>query len=110
MRTLSLTGTRGKSEALVEAQKPHGMENRWKALSKGVQIGILAGVLGFVLICVCLMTFCCIKQRRAGRREHQALLAQESKEAADLLAYKNQMASGRFGFGNGNGYSNPNRV
>ncbi|ORY16570.1 cell wall glucanase-like protein [Clohesyomyces aquaticus] len=92
----------GTSEALTEARKPHGVQNRWNALSKGAQIGIIAGILGFVAICAILITVCCIKQRRAGRREHAALLAQENKEAAELLAYKNQMASGRFGYGNSN--------
>lgn len=45
------------------------------------------------------MFFCCIKQRRAGRREHAALLAQEQKEAAELQEYKLQMQAGKFGFG-----------
>ncbi|KAF2475995.1 uncharacterized protein BDR25DRAFT_253625 [Lindgomyces ingoldianus] len=90
----------GTSDALTEAHKPHGVKNRWNALSKGVQIGIISGVLGFVLICIILITICCVKQRRAGKREFAALEAEQNKEASELLAYKQQMASGRFGYGN----------
>jgi outer membrane biogenesis lipoprotein LolB len=43
--------------------------------------------------------FCCIKQRRAGKKEAQALLTQEHKEAAELSKYKLQMQAGKFGFG-----------
>jgi hypothetical protein len=51
------------------------------------------------------MAFCCVKQRRAGRREHAALLAEEKKEAAELNAYKLQMQGGKFAMGSG-GYYN----
>jgi hypothetical protein len=51
------------------------------------------------------MIFCCIKQRRAGKKEHAALLAGEQREAAELQEYKMQMKGGKFGFG-----SHTNRV
>ncbi|KAF2259812.1 hypothetical protein CC78DRAFT_536849 [Lojkania enalia] len=89
-----------KSEALQEIEKPHGVRNRWEALSKGAKIAIIASVIGFIVICACFITFCCIKQRRAGRREFAALQAEQNKEAAELLEYKRQMASGKFGYGN----------
>jgi hypothetical protein len=47
------------------------------------------------------MGFCCIKQRRAGRKEHAALLAEEQKEAAELQEYKRQMQNGKFAMGGG---------
>lgn len=90
----------GESEVLQEIQKPHGVKNRWTALSKTAQIAIIASIAGFVLICACLITFCCIKQRRAGRREFAAIEAESNKEAAELLEYKRQMAQGRFAQGN----------
>jgi hypothetical protein len=46
------------------------------------------------------LLFCCITQRRAGRKEHEALLADEHKEAAELNEYKQKMQTGKFGFGN----------
>jgi hypothetical protein len=91
----------GKSEVLEEIQSPSGVRNRYNALSQGAKIGIISGSLGFAGICVLLIAFCCIKQRRAGRKEHNALLAQEQKDASELQEYKSQMQSGKFGFGGG---------
>lgn len=95
----------GKSKVLEEIQDPSGVRNNWKALSTGAKTGIIIGSLSVFAILVCLLIFCCIKQRRAGKREHDALLAGEQKEAAELEEYKNQMQNGKFGFG-----SHVNRV
>ena len=84
---------------LQEIQDPSGVRNNWKALSPGVKSGIIIGSLAVFGALVCLLAFCCIKQRRAGKREHAALLAGEQKEAAELEEYKNQMKNGKFGFG-----------
>ncbi|CAO2658037.1 Nn.00g072970.m01.CDS01 [Neocucurbitaria sp. VM-36] len=89
----------GKSEVLQEIQSPSGVRNRWQALPQGAKIGIVAGAIGAFAIAMCALLFCCIKQRRAGRREHAALLAEEEKDAAELQEYKRQMQSGKFGFG-----------
>lgn len=89
----------GKSQVYQEILKPSGIRNRWKALPQGAKIGIIAGALSIFFIALCAIAFCCIKQRRAGRREHAALMAQEQKEAAELQEYKRQMQSGRFGYG-----------
>ncbi|KAJ4334696.1 hypothetical protein N0V95_009109 [Ascochyta clinopodiicola] len=94
-----------KSDVLKEIQDPSGVRNNWKALSPGVKSGIIIGSLAVFGILVCLLLFCCIKQRRAGKKEHAALLADEQKEAAELQEYKKQMQSGKFGFG-----SHTNRV
>lgn len=94
-----------KSTILKEIQEPSGVRNRWKALSPGAKSGIIIGALVVLGIAVCLLIFCCIKQRRVGKREHAAMLAGEEKEAAELLEYKRQMQGGKFGFG-----SNVNRV
>jgi outer membrane biogenesis lipoprotein LolB len=81
------------------------VRNNWKALSAGAKSGIIIGSLAVFGILMCLLLFCCIKQRRAGKKEHAALLAGEEKEAAELQEYKRQMQSGKFGFG-----SNTHRV
>ncbi|KAJ4321116.1 hypothetical protein N0V94_003063 [Neodidymelliopsis sp. IMI 364377] len=94
-----------KSEVLKEIQDPSGVRNNWKALSAGAKSGIIIGAISVFAILVLLLAFCCIKQRRAGKREHAALIAGEEKEAAELLEYKKQMQGGRFGFG-----SHTNRV
>ena len=69
-------------------------------MSPGAKSGIIIGALAVFGILVCLLAFCCIKQRRAGKKEHAAMLAGEQKEAAELEEYKNQMQGGKFGFGN----------
>lgn len=89
----------GKSKVLKEIQSPSGVRNRWHALPQGAKIGIIAGSISLLFVIICLIAFCCVKQRRAGRREHAALLADEQKEAAELQEYKRQMQSGKFGFG-----------
>jgi hypothetical protein len=77
------------------------VRNRWAALPQGAKIGIIAGSLGLFAVLLLLMGFCCIKQRRAGRKEHAALLAEEQKEAAELQEYKRQMQNGKFAMGGG---------
>ena len=73
---------------MQEVSKPHGVKNRWNALSKGAQIGIIGGVAGFAVLVACFIVFCCIKQRRAGRKEYAAYQAEVNKEATDLLERK----------------------
>lgn len=105
MHLLTRSSPTEKSDVLKEIQDPSGVRNNWKALSAGAKSGIIIGSLAVFGILVCLLIFCCIKQRRAGKREHDALLAGEQKEAAELQEYKRQMQGGKFGFG-----SNVNRV
>jgi hypothetical protein len=105
IQSLTQCSPEKKSDVLKEIQDPSGVRNNWKALSAGAKSGIIIGALAVFGILVCLLMFCCIKQRRAGKREHAALLAGEQKEAAELEEYKRQMKGGKFGFGN-----NVNRV
>jgi len=89
----------GKSQVLKEIQSPSGVRNRWTALPAGAKVGIIAGSLGAFALGVLVMIFFCIKQRRLGRKEHAALVAEEQKEAAELQEYKTQMKNGKFGMG-----------
>jgi uncharacterized protein HemX len=84
---------------LEEIQSPHGVRNRFESLSTGAKIGIAVGVLGAVAIGASIWLFFCIKSRRQGKKEAQALLAEERKEAAELSEYKAQMQAGRFAMG-----------
>jgi hypothetical protein len=97
--SLTIFHSGGQSDVTKEIQSPTGVQNRWKALPQGAKVGIIAGSLGVLAVLLCLMAFCCFKQRRAGRKEHAALLAAEQKEAAEMLTYKQQMQSGKFGMG-----------
>ncbi|KAF2713534.1 glycoside hydrolase family 16 protein [Pleomassaria siparia CBS 279.74] len=91
----------GKSEAIETIEQPHGVRNRFGALSKNAKIGIAVGVVGFFLIAGLLGLAYFIKQRRAGRREFLAYQAQQDKENADLLQYKQEatgpMRNGGYG-------------
>ena len=91
-----LTSTSGTSKALAEIIAPHGVSGHWNALSKTARIVIVASAAGVAILSLLAIIFCCIKQRRAGRREHAEIEAQREKEAAELVEYKRQMADGVF--------------
>lgn len=84
---------------LEEIQNPSGISEHWKALSTGAKTGIIAGVLSLIGVGLAIMAFCCVTQRRVGRKEHERLLAAEEKEASELQEYKKQMQGGRFAMG-----------
>jgi hypothetical protein len=68
-------------------------------------------VAGVLLLGIAIMTFCCIKQRRAGKKERMIADAEFEKGTAELLAFRAEMnrqralrlqdTKGAFG---GNGY------
>jgi len=83
------------SETLQTIEQPHGVRNRFEALSSKAKIGIAAGVAGFAALIGLLVLFYFIKQRRAGRREFLAYQAALDKENADSLQYKSPGAAMR---------------
>lgn len=87
----------GKSAAVDEAEKPHGVQQRYNSLSKTAKIAIAASVIGVVVLAALGILFYCIKQRRQGRREHAALLAAQDREAAENMEYKQQQMPKAFG-------------
>jgi flagellar biosynthesis/type III secretory pathway M-ring protein FliF/YscJ len=75
------------------------VRGHWNALGRTAQIAIIASIVGVVVIAACIIAFCCIKQRRAGRRDAAAYEAQQNKEAAELLEYRGQhMQNGKLGY------------
>src|SRR3979411_1900664 len=62
--------------------------DKWNALSSGVKIGIYcaAGAVGVALLS--LISFCCIKQRRAGRREQAAYLAKLERDRIEAESFQ----------------------
>lgn len=84
---------------MKEYLKPSGVRNRWSALSKGAQIGIIVAIIAVVAIGAIGLLFYCIKQRRAGKRDAAAYEAQQNKEAAELLEYRGaEQGSGKLGY------------
>ena len=76
------------SPTMQEIESPHGVKSRWGALSQTAKTAIIASVCGIVAIAAAIMLFCCIKQRRVGRKEYAAYQAGLDKEAADLIQDK----------------------
>jgi hypothetical protein len=70
-------------------------KQKWDSLSSTTKIAIAAAVGGVLLISVVVFAFCCIRQRRAGKRERLMEDAKFEKSTAELLAYRAQMARDR---------------
>jgi hypothetical protein len=83
-------GHSGNSTAIetLTALPPPTTAEKWNALPQGAKIGIYAaaGAVGASLIG--LISFCCIKQRRAGRREQAAYAARLETERREQEAYQ----------------------
>ncbi|EEP80163.1 conserved hypothetical protein [Uncinocarpus reesii 1704] len=61
----------GVSDVSKEATKPppKSLSQKWAELSAGTKGGIFIGIAAFVGLILAIIAFCCIKQRRAGRKE-----------------------------------------
>lgn len=79
-----------KSPTIQEIEQPHGVGNRWSALSSTAKIAIIASSCGVAAILAAVMLFCCIKQRRAGAKEFAAYQAGVDKENTDLIQDREQ--------------------
>ena len=96
-----LTEPRGISQAneKIHAPPPLSPRERWNKLSKGAQIAIAASVIGVTALLIVLYAFCCIKQRRAGKRERRLADSAWEKEQAELNEYRRLMHEQHFGKG-----------
>lgn len=65
--------------------------NKWNGLSKSAKIGIGGSAIGVAALATCLLGFCCIKQRAAGRKEREAADREYEKQTAELLAWRTNM-------------------
>lgn len=75
------------------------MEERWNKLPQWAKITIIAAPLGLLALAILVGCFCCIKQRKIGRKERLIEDAAWEKNNAEMLAYRRQMASGGFAQG-----------
>lgn len=69
------------------------MSGRWNALPKAAQIAIVCAAVGGFAVLIAVLAFCCIKQRRAGRRERAAADAEFEKGANELMEYRNKQGA-----------------
>lgn len=97
----------GESQAFKEITKPRGIAGRWNAMSKTAQIAIIACAVGGAVIAVVAITWCCIVQRRAGRRERAAFDHEFEKGQNELMDYRRKMQAGGFSQAGGYGQAAP---
>jgi len=66
---------------------------KWNSLSSKTKIAVGASVAGTCLAAACVFAFCCIKQRRLGRKEKEIEDAKFEKSTAELMAYRAEAAA-----------------
>lgn len=78
----------GNSTIAEDLNKVHGVKANFSALPKWAQITIVAGICAVLAIALAAFIFCCIKSRRAGRKEHAAAEADWEKHQMELAMLK----------------------
>ncbi|KAK5076013.1 hypothetical protein LTR64_008542 [Lithohypha guttulata] len=68
---------------------------KWSGLSQNAKIAIAAAVGGSFLIALCVLAFCCIRQRRVGKHEKLLEDAKYEKDRSELLAFRAEMGRQR---------------
>lgn len=92
-------GTSDAFKAIHEKSTVQQLQHKWNGLSTGAKIGIACGVLGAVAIAAIALTFYCIKERRAGKREKAIADQAWDAQQAELVQYRNRMKRGDFAVG-----------
>ena len=67
--------------------------DKWNGLSNTGKIAVGSSFAGVLVVAVATLSFCCIKQRRVGRQERLLADAEFEKGAAELMAFRAQMAA-----------------
>ncbi|KAF4553068.1 putative glycosyl hydrolases family 16 protein 2 [Elsinoe fawcettii] len=89
----SIQVTAGNSTAQEVISSPRGIDGRFNALPQGVKIGIIVASISVAAILALLITFCCIKNRRAGRKEKALADAEWERNVNELQQYKRMMVA-----------------
>ena len=61
-------------------------------MSRTAKIAAASSVGGVALICIAVFAFCCVKQRKLGRRERELEDQAFEKNTQELLAYRQMIA------------------
>ncbi|KAL9618207.1 MAG: hypothetical protein Q9160_007041 [Pyrenula sp. 1 TL-2023] len=83
-KALPLDGNQSKSSSQNAHQK-------WNSLSQTAKISIGASIAGVALLAAVIFAFCCIKQRRLGKKERALADAEYEKRTQELLTYRSEM-------------------
>ena len=74
---------------------PKSLKQRWSDLPTGAKIAVYASICAFIALVLGSWVFCCVKHRRAGKREGASENAAFEKDTAELMAYRMEMARSR---------------
>lgn len=80
---------------ILSQPPPKTLKERWQGLSPTAKVAIYASVGAFVAIVLGLWALCCIKFRRAGKKEGMEAQKALEKDTQELMAYR---ARGKAGF------------
>ncbi|PNS21760.1 Acyl-protein thioesterase 1 [Sphaceloma murrayae] len=89
----SIKVTAGNSTIADYLSQPRGVSGKFNALSQGVKIGIIIAAISVAAILALLLAFCCIKNRRAGRKEKALADAEWERSVNELQQYKRAMVA-----------------
>jgi len=89
----SINVASGNSTVANRLGKPQGTANKFNALPEGAKIAILAGILSIIVISLLTLTFCCIRNRRQGRKERLAAEAAWNRDVSDMKDMKHMITS-----------------
>lgn len=79
----------------LDGENGESVIKRWHGLSTTAKIAIAATVGGVCLIFICVIAFCCVKQRRQGKHEKLLEDAKFEKDRAELMAFRAEMSRQR---------------
>lgn len=101
MKSIHIDQNSGNSTAKMEINKapPETLSEKWNKLPGGVHVAAysVAAVVGVVMLA--LSIFCCVSQRRKGRRERKAFETQYNAEVLQMDEYKNNPTKSDLGLG-----------
>ncbi|KAL2003274.1 hypothetical protein VTN02DRAFT_4484 [Thermoascus thermophilus] len=88
----SIQIVKGNSTVKQELNKPppKPLSQRWKELPRGAKIAIYCVIAGVCASALGLLTFCCIKQRRLGRKEYSAEATKYDSERTEMLNWQTE--------------------
>ncbi|KAK2757139.1 hypothetical protein FQN53_008506 [Emmonsiellopsis sp. PD_33] len=94
----SIKAVSGNSTIADEVHKPprKSIAQKWRELPQTTKIAIIASAGGVVAIALVILAFCCIKQRRAGRKEHNIEESRFTTEQNDMITMQSQWKSQRY--------------
>lgn len=83
----------------LAAPPPVSLAQHWANLSSGAKIGVYAGISAVIALVLASWAFCCVKHRKAGKKEGAMADALYEKDTAELMAHRSEMGQIRGGLG-----------